>query len=50
MPTRSDLLQELRQLGVSPGEIDISYRWYCQLMDYAEEMVDWGEADDDDGL
>lgn len=47
MATLSDLLHELRQLGVGPGEIDIPFRWYRQLMDHAQELADGDEADDD---
>ncbi len=38
MPTLADLLRELRELDVSPGEIDIPYRWYRQILDYAEGL------------
>jgi len=38
MPSLAELLQELRELGVSPGEIHIPYRWYRQILDYAEGL------------
>lgn len=40
MPTLADLLQELRELDVSPGEIDIPYRWYHQIIDQAEDLCE----------
>ena len=46
MPTLADLLQELRELGVSPGEIDIPYRWYRQILDHAEELTETEENED----
>jgi hypothetical protein len=48
MPTLARLLSELRELNVSPGEIDIPYRWYRQLMDYALELVEKPEEEDED--
>lgn len=44
MPSLADLLQELRELGVSPDEIDIPHRWYHAILDQAEELC--GETDD----
>ncbi len=46
MPSLADLLQELRELGGSPGEIDIPYRWYRQILDYAEELTEPEENED----
>ena len=40
MPTLADLLQELRELNVSPSEIDIPHRWYRQIIDQAEELCE----------
>ncbi len=48
MPTLADLLQELRELGVSPGEIDIPYRWYRQILDYAERLDEGMEEGEED--
>lgn len=44
MPTLADLLRELRELDVSPGEIDIPDRWYRQILDYAEELTEPEES------
>ena len=47
MPTLADLLEELRELDVSPTEIDIPYRWYRQLLDYAQELMETLEEGED---
>ena len=47
MPSLADLIQELRELGVSPGEIDISYRWYYQILDQAEGLCEEMEENED---
>lgn len=46
MPTLADLLEELQEIDVSPGEIDIPYRWYRQLLDYARELMETLEEDE----
>lgn len=47
MPTLADLLWELRELGISPGEIDIPYDCYRQIIDQAEELCEeMGESED----
>jgi len=48
MPTLADLLRELRELDVSPGEIDIPHRWYHQIIDQAEELCEETEENEDD--
>ena len=47
MPTLADLLRELRELDVSPGEIDIPYRWYHQIIDQAKELCEEMEENED---
>ncbi len=47
MPTLADLLRELRELDISPNEIDISHRWYHQIIDQAEELCDETEENED---
>ena len=46
MPSLSDLLQELRELDVSPDEIDITYRWYYQIIDQAEGLCEETEENE----
>lgn len=48
MPTLADLLRELRELDVSPSEIDIPYRWYRQILDYAERLDEGMEEGEED--
>lgn len=48
MPTLADLLQELRELDVTPGEIDIPYHWYRQIIDQAEELCEETEENEED--
>ena len=45
MLTLEDLLQELEEMGVSPGEITIPYRWYHRLQDQADESCEETEED-----
>jgi len=47
MPSLSDLLEELRELGVSPSEIDIPYRWYYEMLRWAEELCEDMEENED---
>jgi hypothetical protein len=47
MLTLEDLLRELRELGVSPGEIGIPYRWFYQLLDEAEQLCAETEENED---
>ena len=47
MPTLADLLRELRELDVSPNEIDISHRWYHQIIDQAEGLCEEMEENED---
>ena len=46
MPSLAELLQELRELGISPREINIPDRWYRQLIDQAEDLSDMEDDDD----
>ena len=48
MPSLADLLQELRELDVSPSEIHIPYRWYRQILDYAEGLDEDVEEKEED--
>ena len=48
MPTLADLLQELRELDVSPSEIDIPHRWYYQMIDQAEGLCEETEENEED--
>jgi hypothetical protein len=45
MPTLADLVQELRELDIGLSEIQIPYRLYRQIIDYAEELAETEEAD-----
>ena len=47
MQTLADLLRELRELDVSPSEIDIPHRWYHQIIDQAEELCEELEENED---
>jgi hypothetical protein len=47
MPSLEDLLRELREIGINTGEIDIPYRWYRQILEYAEELIEETEENDD---
>jgi len=48
MPSLADLLRELRELDVSPSEIDIPHRWYYKILRWAEELCEETEDDEDD--
>ncbi len=48
METLADLLRELRELGVSPDEIDIPYSWYRQIIDRAEELCEEMEENENE--
>lgn len=47
MKSLEDLIEELRELGVSPGEISIPYHWYCQILDQAEGLCEEMEENED---
>lgn len=36
----ADLVQELQELGIGLGEIQIPYRWYRQIIGQAEEIAE----------
>ena len=48
IPTLADLPKELHELDASPGEIHIPYRWYRQLLDYAQELMETKEEENKD--
>jgi len=47
MPTLVDLLRELRELDVSPNEIDIPYHWYLQIIHQADGLCEETEENED---
>lgn len=47
MPSLADLLRELKELDVSPNEIDIPHRWYRRIIDQAEELCEETEETED---
>ena len=48
MATLLNLVKELRALGVGLNEIEIPYNWYRQLLDYAQELIDTDQEEDED--
>ena len=40
MPSLADILRELKELDVSPNEIDIPHRLYRRIIDQAEELCE----------
>ena len=50
MATLLDLVKELREIGVDLHEVEIPFRWYRQLLDYAEQLAETEEEKEEEDI